>query len=312
MTPMSSPDGVAVDGAGDLFIADSGNNVVREVNHATGDHHHVAGNGTAGYSGDGGPATAAELNVPDGVAVDAAGDLFIADTDNNVVREVINDRDHHHRRRQRHRGYSGDGGPATAAELNGARRRRRRRGGRPVHRRHRQQRGPRGQSRRPGSSSPSPATAPPATAATAAGHRRRAELPRTASPSTAGRPVHRRHRQQRDPRGQSRRPAIIITVAGNGTAGYSGDGGPATAAELNVPDGVAVDAAGDLFIADTDNNVIREVDQGDRRSSSPSPATAPAGYSGDGGPATAAELNGPDGVAVDAAGDLFIADTATT
>ena len=115
---LDDPTGVAVDSAGDLFIADSGNNVIREVNHATGVITTVAGNGTAGYSGDSGPATAAELDDPAGVAVDSAGDLFIADTGNNVIREV------------NHAtgvittvagngtaGYSGDDGPATAAEL---------------------------------------------------------------------------------------------------------------------------------------------------------------------------------------------------
>ena len=167
--------------------------MIREVVKATGDIITVAGNGNAGYSGDGGPATAAELNGPNGVAVDSAGDLFIADTDNNVVREVVK--------------ATGD----------------------------------------------------------------------------------------------------IITVAGNGTAGYSGDGGPATAAELNGPDGVAVDSAGDLFIADTVNNVVREVVKatGDIITVA---GDGTAGYSGDDGPATAAELDDPGRVAVDSAGDLFIAD----
>ena len=105
----TSPSGVAVDAAGDLFIADSGNNVVREVNARPAIITTVAGNGTAGYSGDGGPATAAELNDPDGVAVDSAGDLFIADSGNNVIREVDSSTgDHHHRRRQ-------TAPPATAA-----------------------------------------------------------------------------------------------------------------------------------------------------------------------------------------------------
>ena len=76
-----------MDSAGDLFIADTGNDRVREVNRA-GVITTVAGDGTGGYSGDNGPATAAELYNPTGVAVDSAGDLFIADTANNVVREV--------------------------------------------------------------------------------------------------------------------------------------------------------------------------------------------------------------------------------
>ena len=102
-----------------------------------------------------------------------------------------------------------------------------------------------------------------------------------------------------------------MTAAGNGIAGYTGDNGPATAAELTSPWGLAFDSAGDLFIADADNNVVREVVKatGDIITVA---GNGTAGYSGDGGPATAAELNGPDGVAVDSAGDLFIADTATT
>ena len=88
---LSDPSGVAVDAAGDLFIADAGNNAIREVNPATGVITTVAGNGNAGYAGDGGPAMAAELNDPSAVAVDAAGDLFIADAGNNRVREVVSD-----------------------------------------------------------------------------------------------------------------------------------------------------------------------------------------------------------------------------
>ena len=80
--------GIAVDAAGDVFIADEGHDVVREVNVSTGLITTVAGNGTWGYSGDGGLATNAQLCYPMGVAVDTAGDLFIADTCNDVVREV--------------------------------------------------------------------------------------------------------------------------------------------------------------------------------------------------------------------------------
>ena len=78
------------------------------------------------------------------------------------------------------------------------------------------------------------------------------------------RSVHRRQRQRRDSRGHHA-TGVITTVAGNGGYGYSGDGGPATAAELGYPTGVAVDATGDLFIADSNNNVIREVDSLPRR-----------------------------------------------
>ena len=107
-----------MDAAGDIFIADTFNNVVREVIHSTGNIVTVAGTGDAGYSGNGGPATDAKLNETTGVAVDSAGNLFIADYNNNVIREVkagtittvVGNGD---------AGYSGDGGSATDAKLNG-------------------------------------------------------------------------------------------------------------------------------------------------------------------------------------------------
>jgi streptogramin lyase len=100
----------------------------------------------------------------------------------------------------------------------------------------------------------------------------------------------------------------VTTVAGNGTAGFSGDGGPAASAQLNAPRGVAVDASGNLYIADALNNRIRKV-------SSDGIITTVAGngsfsYSGDGGPAVNAQLSGPRGLAVAGAGNLFIADSA--
>ena len=99
----------------------------------------------------------------------------------------------------------------------------------------------------------------------------------------------------------------IATAVGNGSIGYSGDDGPATAAELDQPIGLCFDPAGDLFIADYLNNVVREVVKATGLITTVA-GDGTAGYSGDGGPATAAELNGPDGVVVDAAGDLFISE----
>src|SRR5262249_43599938 len=151
-----------------------------------------AGNGTSGYSGDGGPATSAQLNVPFGVAVDGAGNLYIADLRNSRIRKVTTD-------------------------------------------------------------------------------------------------------------------GLISTVAGNETTGYSGDGGPATSAQLNSPNGVAVDGAGNLYIADYSNNRIRRVTTDGLISTVAGNGTR--GYSGDGGPATFAQLSGPAGVALDAAGNLNIADS---
>src|SRR5439155_1308492 len=98
------------------------------------------------------------------------------------------------------------------------------------------------------------------------------------------------------------------TYAGSGTRGFSGDGGPATAAQLTAPVGVALDPAGNLYIADRDNQRIRKVTPGGTISTYAGTGTW--GFSGDGGPATAAQLNTPAGVALDSAGNLYIADQA--
>ena len=101
----------------------------------------------------------------------------------------------------------------------------------------------------------------------------------------------------------------ITTVAGNGTAGYLGDGGPATSAELNNPGGVAVDSAGNLYIADTLNHVVRKVTSSGTITTVAGNNGLGFGYGGDFGPANMAQLADPSGVAVDSAGNLYIADT---
>ncbi len=241
------PEGVAVDPAGDIFVADAANNRVREVVKATGAVITVAGTGSAGYSGDGGPATAAMLNFPYGVAVDSAGDLFVADLGNQRVREVLANGTIETVAGNGTAGYGGDGGSATAAMLDN----------------------------------------PEGLALDASGNLFIADVGnnRVREVLSSG---------------------MIITVAGTGTAGYNGDGGPASSAELNFPNGVAVDASGDLFIADRENERVREVlSNGTIETIAGDGDT---GYSGDGGPATAATLNEPTDIAVDQSGDVFISD----
>jgi sugar lactone lactonase YvrE len=250
---LSSPLGVAVDGSGNVFIADTFNARIRKVT-PQGFITTVAGSGMAGFSGDGGPATAAELFGPYSVAVDALGNLFIADTDNNRIREVtpqgiISTVAGYGSGTYGSHGFSGDGGPATAAELN----------------------------------------FPYGVAVDALGNLFIADTENSRI-------------REVTPEG------VISTVAGGGY--YLGDGGPATAAELNSPMGIAVDALGDLFIGDTFNNRIREVTpQGTISTVAGNGTYGSGGFSGDGGPATAAQLSGPSGVAVDALGNLFIADS---
>ncbi len=258
---LNGPYGVAVDATGNLFIADTGNNVIREVG-SDGMITTVAGNGYVnpitgwgGYSGDGGPATNAELNEPTGVAVDGTGNLFIVDSENNVIREVGTDGIISTVGGNGWKGYSGDGGAATNAEL----------------------------------------AYPYGVAVDATDNFFIADTYNNVirEVGTNG---------------------IITTVAGSWTNGYAGDGGAATKAELSGPYGVAVDATGNLFIADTWNNVIREVGTNGIITTVAGNGYGAGtlfggGYSGDGGAATNAELNGTFGVAMDTTGNLFIADT---
>jgi YD repeat-containing protein len=99
---------------------------------------------------------------------------------------------------------------------------------------------------------------------------------------------------------------IITTVAGVGTFGYSGDGGPATQAQLNWPTSVAVDNSGNLYVQDTDNHRIRKVDTSGIITTIAGNGSY--GYSGDGGPSIEAKLYFPDGIALNTAGDLYMAD----
>lgn len=185
--------GIAVDGLGNMYIADAGNNVIRKIN-TFGIISTFAGSstGTSGYSGDGGPATLAQLSSPAGVAVDTGGNVYIADGLNNVIRKV--------------------------------------------------------------------------------------------TPS-----------------------GVIRTVAGNGLSGYSGDGGSATAQKLNTPVGIALDAAGNMYIADSWTRAIRKVTVSGIISTYAGTDTV-VGFSGSGGAPTSAKFNLPTGVTVDGFGRLYIAD----
>ena len=252
------PVGVSA-GNGTVDVSNSGANVVSAINGSATTA--FAGSLSAyGEHGDGGQATSASLYHPGGLAVDATGDVYIADSGDNVIREVTSSGII---KRIAGTGIAGLGyaGPR----------------GFPAHL--------------------SSLDHPLVVAVDAAGNVYIADTYN--------------HRVLKvTPAGQ------VTAVAGDGTAGYSGDGRLGTFAELNEPTGVAVDAQGNLYIADSANNVIRRVDAktgiittvaGDYAADQANGGLG--GFSGDGGPATSAELNDPQGVAVDGAGDLFIADT---
>jgi sugar lactone lactonase YvrE len=297
---LASPHAVAFDESGNLFIADTSNNRISRVD-AEGIITTVAGNGSYGSSGDGGAATNASLAAPSSIAFDRLGNLFIADTGNNRISKVDTKGVITSVAGGSTNGFFGDGGLATNAILN----------------------------------------SPQGVALDGFGNLFIAD-----SGNNRIRKVDLN--------------SIITTVAGGDTNGFSGDGGPATNATLAYPLGIASDDAGNIFIADSSNNRIRRVDTngiittvagggkyGGYMNGDPAILNSPAAvgidgfgnlfiadtwnnrirmvtpsgiidtvvgggvntYLGDGGPAYDAILNSPHGVAVDASGKLFIADT---
>jgi sugar lactone lactonase YvrE len=207
----------------------------------------VAGTGVQGYSGDNGPATNAMLSQPHGLAIDAVGNVYIADYLNNRIRKVDTHGIITTVAGNGDGNFFGDGGPATNASL----------------------------------SMPGFVTVDPA-----------GNLYIADSANNRIRKV--------DTNG------IITSVAGNGSQGFSGDGGPATAATLVDPHGVALDSFGNLYIVDSENSRVRKVDTNGIINTVAGNGTW--SYSGDGGPATNASLARPFGAAVDMAGNLYIAD----
>jgi len=260
------PASVAFDDSGNMAIADYGNNIIRKIDHITGNISTMAGNYSygGGYSGNSGPATAAELDGPTSIAFDTSGNLFIAEYGNNVIRKVDNGTGIISTFAGIHvGGYSGDGGPAIAAKLSS-----------PVniafdhsgnlyisdYRNN--------VIREVNHSTGNITTVAGDTAheqgysgdggtATAAG----LNFPWGIAVNDSG-SLFIADQFNNVIRGVSHSNGNIYTVAGNyngGISGYSGDGGPATAAELKSPTGIAIDPAGNLFIADNGNNVIREI-----------------------------------------------------
>jgi sugar lactone lactonase YvrE len=263
----------------------------------------IAGNGTLGFSGDGGNATAAQLINPTGVAVDSVGNVYIADPGTHRIRRVSAAGVITTVAGNGNPGFNGDGGPAIAAQLNF----------------------PLGVAVDSASNLYVVDTGnerirkvtPEGVISTVAGNGT-AGFSGDGGPATAAQ-LDAQDGVAVDSAGnlyiadsfnfrirKVTAAGVISTVAGNGTPGYSGDGGPATAAQIGNPTGVAVDSAGNLYFSDVHFHRVRRVTPDGIISTVAGTGTA--GFSGDGGPATVAQLNGPVGVAVDAGASLYVAD----
>lgn len=236
---------IALNAAGELFIADNTYHIVRKVA-VNGIISRVAGTGASGFSGDGGLATAAKFNAINGVTTDLSGNIYISDTYNNRVRKVASNGIITTIAGTGGGGFSGDGALAKLAQLY----------------------------------RPTNVAIDPAGNLLISSNFRIRKL--TVSSN------------------------IINTIAGNGSGGYCGDGGSVSLAQFYHPVGLAVDQTGNIFFADRENNRVRKITSAGIITTIA--GTGVIGFSGDGGPASAAQLNLPTSVAVDAAGNIFITD----
>jgi hypothetical protein len=262
------PGGVVRDSAGNTYISSGSDHYVYKLT-SSGSLTVFAGVGYEAFNGDGGPATSAALNIPAGMAIDASGNFYIADSGNNRIRCVIGtvggcgDSQHKYPvgtiltvagsstpNMFLQGGYGGDGGPATSALLN---------------------------------------------------------IPYTVAINSQGNLLISDYGNFRI-RSVNLTTGIITTVAGNGTPGFSGDGQQATGAEIYYAITVLADTSGGFYIADSGNNRIRHVN-GTTQVIETVAGSSNGGFSGDGGPPVDAELSFPNAVVQDAGGNLYIIDT---
>jgi sugar lactone lactonase YvrE len=288
---LNNPFDVALDQAGNIYFSDNQNSVIRKINVANGAISTIAGNGIAGFSGDGGPATSAELHFPDRIAMDNLGNIYLCDNLNGRLREInastgiittvaagllaptgvaidvlgniyITEFSVSRVRMINHSTGSisiiaGNGTVGYTGD-----------GG--------------------------PATAAELNSPSGVAVDKSGNIYISDQFNSAIREI-------------NAATGLITTIVGNGTAGFSGDGGPASAALINHPGALNLDASGNLFFADQFNSRIRKISITDGSINTVA-GNGTEVYSGDGGPAIEAGLVDPSGVAIDAVGNILIAD----
>jgi len=245
LSTLFQPSRVCCDTAGNIYITDSGNHCIRKVG-TTGIITTVAGTGVSGFSGDGGNATVAQLNDPQGVCIDTSGALYIVDgmtrirkvDKNGIISTYAGNGT---------TGFSGDGGLAISAQFNGAN-----------------------------------------------------GIAIDVSGNIYVTDYYNNRIRKITPSG------IISTIAGTGTSGYTGDGGPANSAQIAWLAGITVDNVGNVYITDNANNVVRKINTSGIITTVAGNGTG--GFSGDNGPAISAQLSNPYSLAIDASYNLFISD----
>ena len=249
--PLILPSAIVFDAQGNLYLAETASHVIRKVD-PTGIITTIAGTGTQGFSGDNGPATAAQLDSPQGLALDPSNNLYIADTHNHCIRKITATTGiiTTIAGTGSTPGFSGDASLATSAHL---------------------------------------------------------DLP-TALAIDPTRNLYITDTQNHRVRKITVTTGIITTITGTGIQGFSGDNGPATAATIDSPTGLAVDAPGNLYLADTHNHRIRRIDAATGTITTIAGTTP--GFSGDNASASTASLALPHGLTIDATGNIYIADTA--
>ncbi len=242
---LNSPAGITFDTAGNLLISDELNHRIRKID-PSGIINTIAGTGVGGYNADGIPAITADLNKPFFLFVDELNDIYIADQSNNRIRKINSAGMISTFAGMGLAGFSGDGGQAVSARLN-----------------------------------------------------KPSDIIKDTSGNFFIADYNNNRIRKVDPSG------IISTIAGS-SAGYAGDGGFASLAKFNSPMALCYDSLHNLYISDFNNHRIRRIDKVGIITTIAGKGTS--GFSGDGGPADSAQVNRPAGISIDPAGDLLIAD----